>query len=120
MQKEMAWSALHHSGDFGQLSEGGMSGALNLGPIAAKSGTKPGTTTQHKAKRTNQIDFLSRLCKPVRSRSRPPISSFLLRRSPATTLVRSLSSWRYPFQHKHDRQRHTAQVPVDTMVIHAN
>jgi hypothetical protein len=34
-----------------------------LGPIAAKLGTKSGTTTQNKAKRTNQIDFLSRLCK---------------------------------------------------------
>src|SRR5882762_7841186 len=34
----------------------------NLGPNAAKLGTKPGTTTQNNAKRTNQIDFLSRLC----------------------------------------------------------
>jgi hypothetical protein len=35
----------------------------NLGPIAAELGTKPSITTQNKAKRTNQIDFLSRLCK---------------------------------------------------------
>ncbi len=35
----------------------------NLGPNAAKLGPKPGTTTQNKAKRTNEIDFISRLCK---------------------------------------------------------
>ena len=35
----------------------------NLGPIAAELGPKPGNTTQNKAKRTNEIDFISRLCK---------------------------------------------------------
>jgi hypothetical protein len=60
--------------------------------MAAKLGAKPGTTTQNKAKRTNEIDFLSRLCKqgvagsiPVTSTNRlPAISithSFVLRRT---------------------------------------
>ena len=47
----------------------------NLGPIAAKLGTKPGTTTQSKAKRTNQIDFLSRLCKQGVAGSNPVTST---------------------------------------------
>jgi hypothetical protein len=55
-----------------------MSGALNLGPIAAKSGTKPGTTTQNKAKRTDQIDFLSRLCKQGVAGSIPVTSTNFL------------------------------------------
>ena len=46
-----------------------------MGPIAVKSGAKPGTGTQNKAKRTNKIDFVVTLCKQgslVRSWPRPP------------------------------------------------
>jgi hypothetical protein len=47
----------------------------NLGPIAAKLGPLPGTTTQNKAKRTNQIDFISRLCKQGVAGSIPATST---------------------------------------------
>jgi hypothetical protein len=49
----------------------------NLGPIAAKLGERPGTTTQNKAKRTNQIDFPSRLCKQGVAGSIPVTSTKL-------------------------------------------
>jgi hypothetical protein len=47
----------------------------NLGPNAAKIGPRLGTTTQNKAKRTNEIDFLSRLCKQGVAGSIPATST---------------------------------------------
>jgi hypothetical protein len=52
----------------------------NLGPNAAKLGPKPDTTTQSKAKRTNQIDFRSRLCKQGVAGSIPATSTIYLHR----------------------------------------
>ena len=50
----------------------------NLGPNAAELGPKPGATTQNKAKRTNEIDFISRLCKQGVTGSIPVTSTNLL------------------------------------------
>ena len=46
-----------------------------LGPIGAKAGLKPDTTTQNKAKRTNQIDFSFSLCKQGVAGSIPATST---------------------------------------------
>jgi hypothetical protein len=48
---------------------------VNLGPNAAELGRKRGTATQNKAKRTNEIDFISRLCKQGVTGSTPVTST---------------------------------------------
>jgi hypothetical protein len=50
----------------------------NLGPNAAELGPKSGTTTQNKAKRTNEIDFISRLCKQGVAGSNPVTSTKII------------------------------------------
>lgn len=50
-------------------------GGSKLGPIGAKSGLKPDTTTQNKAKQTNQIDFSFSLCKQGVAGSSPVTST---------------------------------------------
>jgi hypothetical protein len=62
------------------------SNGSNLGPFAAELGTKPCTTTQNKAKRTNQIDILSRLCKQGVTGSIPVTSTNFFRSFRALTL----------------------------------
>ena len=52
----------------------------NLGPNIAELGAKPGITTQNKAKRTNEIDFLSRLCKQGVTGSIPVTSTRFFRK----------------------------------------
>jgi hypothetical protein len=46
-----------------------------LGPLGAKLDEKPGTRTQNKAKRTNQIGFLMSLCKQGVAGSIPATST---------------------------------------------